>query len=451
MKTKIFTFSGNKESYFKLEKILQNKEPVQIDFPYNDYYEFPKKLKKLITKCREKVNLYIDNHYDIQKVIDSCSDASPLKVYNLVLEEGSYNVMNLRTKDWVNIRGKNTDREKYRIFARRPDGSKDCGFYQTILFQSTSELENLTITCKNMRYPIHNDACPIGTEQKIINCHIEHLGNWVSDGSRMAEIDECGWTSCHAHGCGTSSGMRVYIEGCTLIARKNGMALYAHNNANFSERSKVFCINSNIIQADGGPAVFMASLGSQKKDICYLYNNHINGPIVIEDSPWLGMEKDNHSEWLIRGKGNSYSFFFNGISKKEGVQYEYGKLDHYKKLKNDCGNLIKKGMLCCFENNSNQIRIMDGKDDVKTFAGIATEDIQSGKFGYLQYCGGICEDDVFFENNKSIYEGNLKESSNNEGVLADGNENILLKSTVRWNCGNYKVSIYKISEQVNKN
>lgn len=289
----MFKFKEDKDSYIKLEKILTNKEPVQLDFPYNNYYEFPQKLKKLIAKSSEKANLHISEYSDLQKVIDSCTDASPLKTYDLILEEGSYNGMNLRTKDWVNILGKTLEREKYRIVGIRPNGSTNCGTYQTINFQSASKLQNLTITCKNMRYPIHNDDCPIGIEQKIINCHIEHLGNWIRDSSRMAEIGECGWTSCHALGCGTSSGMRIYIEGCTRIARKSGKALYAHNNVNFSVRSKVICINSNIIQADGGPAVFMTSLGSGKNDLCYLYNNNINGPISIEDNPWLGMKKEN--------------------------------------------------------------------------------------------------------------------------------------------------------------
>lgn len=444
MDIKTFVFKENEESYYELEKILSSKLQVKLDFQYKSYNDFPQKLKKLLKKYREEVNLSISNEYNLQKVIDSCIDASPLKIYNLILEEGTYNVMNLRTKDWVNLCGKTSQREKYRIVGRQKDGTKYCVAYETIIFQSTSELRNLTITCRNMRYPIHSDVCSAGTEQRIINCHIEHLGNWISDGSRLAEFDECWWTSCHAYGCGTSSGMRIYIEGCTLIARKYGAALYAHNNANFGKPSIIFCANSNIIQADGGPAVFMSSLGSQKKDACYLYNNYISGPIFIEDIPWLGKEKENHSEWLIRGKENSYSFFYNGISKKEGLQYKYGKLDHYIKLRNSSDKVIKKGMACCFKDGTNEIKIMSNKDSLKMFAGIAAENIQVGRTGYLQYCGEISQDDILIEDDKYLYKQNLGVSNNNEGIFGGNKRDILLRYTKEWVWANKKINIYKI-------
>lgn len=72
---------------------------------------------------------------------------------------------------------------------------------------------------------------------------------------------------------------------------------------------------------------------------------------------------------------------------------------------------------------------MGGRDDIKIFAGIATEDIQSGKFGYLQYCGEICEDDIILENNEGYNEMNLKLNKKNKFILAKSKENIMLICT----------------------
>ena len=76
--------------------------------------------------------------------------------------------------------------------------------HQILWHRSSYIIENLTITCKNMRYPIHNNGYSIETEQRIINCHIECIGNWNSDGTGIASFEECDWTSCHAHERGTS-------------------------------------------------------------------------------------------------------------------------------------------------------------------------------------------------------------------------------------------------------
>ena len=220
----------------------------------------------------------VDPSCNLQDVIDACENPAIDNQYDIVLSEGVYNIINLQTKDYVNLRGATTDYDKYWIKGERPNGSTECGNYQTIMYNTSTELENLKITCKNMRYPYHNDNCKPYTVQTVNNCWVEHLGNYNVTGI-PATIEESGWTSCHANGCGTNSGMLLVITNSVLIARQNGMALYAHDNpTGMTAPSRIIAENNMLIQADGGAAIFMC--GSLTKNILELRNNHVIGSYV---------------------------------------------------------------------------------------------------------------------------------------------------------------------------
>lgn len=368
---------------------------------------------------------------NLQTAINNCNNPSSTNVYDIILSEGTYNVMNLITRSYVNIKGATTERSKYHIKGERPNGSTNCGAYETITFRTNTTLENLTITCKNMRYPVHNDACVPAARQFIKNCRIEHLGNWVADGSRYATYAESGWTSSHAHGCGTNPGMKVEIENSTLIGRQSGGTLYAHNNVNFSTPSKIICRNSIITHADGGPAVFMVSLGSNQQDTCELYNNTINGAIMVEDQPWLGSAKPNHSEWLITGSGNSFDdFFFNSIQGGSDFSYRYTG-ENYKLVTNNSGAIIPKGAVCAYE-GTGTVRLMTASDTSNTFAGIAVNDIANGAQGYVQYVDKLPEVDVFRASESLAIGDRLGIDPGNPGRLLKGTGNTFLTYTDDW-------------------
>lgn len=355
---------------------------------------------------------------DLQTVINNCSNPSIYNQYNIVLSEGVYNVMNLVTKDYINIKGATTDRTKYWIKGERPNGSSDCGLYETITYKTTTILENLTITCKNMRYPYHNDGCDVNTQQKIINCHVEHLGNWRIDSITPAPFEESGWTSCHANGCGTSSGMSVYIENSHLIARQSGIALYAHNASNFSNPSHITANNCILEQVDGGSAVWMdGGANSGKDDLCTLINNTIIGGM------WSNI-------WKFDGYGNKYDFFLNSAN---NINYMYIGTEHYKKVTNNSGIDISLGMACVFDGDLTKIRIMTSDDSISNFAGISSQSIPNNTSGYINFTAKILGNNIIVPSNLVIGD-TLGIDPNNKGRFIKNTSKYVLTYTSDWEC-----------------
>lgn len=329
------------------------------------------------------ITINVTPDQDLQSIINSCQNPSASNIYDLILAPGTpeepnvWHVMNLLTRDYVNIKGGDLDRRTVWIKGERPDGSSNCGAYETITYKTTSVLENLTVTCRNMRYPYHNDGCPDNTQQLIKNCHIEHLGNWRSDGVTPAPFAESGWDSCHANGCGTSSGMVVTIENSHLIGRQNGMPLYAHNAPNFTSPSRIIAKNNIIEHADNGPTVWMDGGGnSGQDDHCELIGNTMIGGGI-----WS-------QKWTFSGEGNIYDFFYNTHNQ---TQYIYYGPEHYKYLPN-VGYDIYKGMACVYEGDG--IRIMTSEDTISNFAGVAAYDIPAGDSGHFAFTAKILSNDL---------------------------------------------------------
>lgn len=345
---------------------------------------------------------------DLQQVINSCSNPSEYNQYDIILSAGTYNIINLATRDYVNLKGATNDRSLYWLKGERVNGAVDCANYSTINLTTTTILQNLKVTCKNMRYPYHNDGCAPNTVQNIINCHIEHLGNWLADGTGYSTE----FVTAHANGCGTSSGMIVNIKDSHLIARNFGTPLYAHNAVNFSQPSHIKAENCILEQIDGFFTVFMDGGGlSGKNDLCTLINN-----TMVNGGMWSHL-------WDFEGYGNSYSYFFNSYG---DIEHEYTGTEHYKYLLNSSGEDIKKGTPCVYDGDTEHIRAMISTDSVLNFAGIASQNITVNTSGYLNFTGQIVSNQIEVPNGLNVGD-TLGIDPSNKGKFIKSNSNYILK------------------------
>jgi len=358
---------------------------------------------------------------DLQSKINACPNPSIYNQYDLILSAGTYNVMSLLTRDYVNIKGATTDRTLYKIKGEKPNNTTDPFNYSTIDYRTTTILQNLTITCKNMRYPYHNDGCPNNTIQTIINCHVEHLGNWLLDGITPSAY----WTSCHANGCGTSSGMVLKILNSHYIARQLGSPLYAHNNVSFTTPSHIIADNCIFEQADGQCSIFLDGGLGIGNDLCTLTNNTLIGGF------WA-------NKWLSEGYGNTYDFMF---TTSDNVNFEYKGEEHVKYLSNYSGFDIPEGTPCVYDGFTDRVRAMAFDDSLYDFAGIAMHYLTNNTQGYMYFSGQLLSYKLNLPPDLVVGD-TLGIDPSNRGILVKNPAKYILTYTKDWTFGvwaTYKV------------
>lgn len=253
------------------------------------------------------------NFTTLKAAMNSITDATASKPYEIVVYPGIYQETNIITKNYVNIRG--VDKDKTWIKGELPPTATDDQMKstQTILFNSTGTISNIKITAKNMRYPIHIDAGAQGNKnatQNIIDSYIEHYGNQEVIDYRKSHGLPAGhpWNAEHAVGIGTSDGMVINAINTTFKSRSD--TFYFHTNANFDKPNRIELDNCRIIATnDSGSAIFVQALGSHRNDRLIINNSEINGMIGYNDKPWLDTslagQVADHAEIQIVGGGNT--------------------------------------------------------------------------------------------------------------------------------------------------
>lgn len=176
-------------------------------------------------------------------------------------------------------------------------------------------LENLKITAKNMRYPVHCESS--GTFRngtiEVIDCDIEHLGNQTAQDYQDAnKTGLVVWTSEHAWGYGASSGQKLIMRRGKLKSRTS--AFYVHTNLAFDKPLDMRLEGQRLIATnDTGKAVYVQPLGSGQRDRLTLVGNMLMGDIYYWMNPWmpntLEYQPANHCEIKIVGYGNSPAVF----------------------------------------------------------------------------------------------------------------------------------------------
>ncbi|MFC0182735.1 hypothetical protein ACFFJX_09245 [Pseudarcicella hirudinis] len=271
----------------------------------------------------------------IQDCIESITDASQYKQYEILVYEGIYEatqttdynsagittgmVSFLRGKSFVSVRGVSRDRVIIRGSLPSNLSSSVYQYYQTAYWHADfGNLEEVSIENTNGRYPLHIDGGQTGCAfftSNIINVRLVHNGN---TGNATA------WSSWHPLGLGTSNGQIIVAKNAIFISKK--WPQYVHNNSNFTKPSSVTynsCRFETLDPAGDKIASKIQSLGSSKKDLVEFNNCRFEGCFIMshDDIPFipsvLADQYVNHADFRILGSGNSpllYEPNFKGLA-----------------------------------------------------------------------------------------------------------------------------------------
>ena len=258
----------------------------------------------------------------IQDAIESIKDASENNRYVILIYPGTYqasstkdfnsegsgegNYAFVRGKDFVSIKG--TNRDSVIITGKLPDNlgkAFSYASYQTFFWNANkADISHVTITAKNLRYPIHIDGSQLGmanARTRINNAKIIHWGN---------SKDAKNWPAPHPLGLGMSDGQVLIIENSILQSPTRALAM--HTNKDFKTKSQLVYKNCEFIALGAEKDLAtIESLGSKKKDDILLVNCTWNDGYVflVHDWPYLstGIERQNynHCDLKVHGYGNS--------------------------------------------------------------------------------------------------------------------------------------------------
>ncbi|MDD6483525.1 MAG: pectinesterase family protein [Clostridiales bacterium] len=246
--------------------------------------------------------------YDnISAANNSITDSSAYKRYIIDIAPGTYEEIDLTPKAYVTLRGTSSD--ECIIKGELPDstsataqGRNQIMKSSTINMKPTGGLENLTITARNLRYPVHDEGS--GSNPDIVryvkNCHIEHFGNkgatdyYIDNGYGTNRNDVWQWTT--AWGYGSASGVIEVFENTTFKSVQR--AWYVHNNKNFTRRQVNILNNCHMISGEGQD-ITVESLGSTTDDLVVLNNCTFDGLFIRSaDFPWNNT--DLHTQYATR-------------------------------------------------------------------------------------------------------------------------------------------------------
>ncbi len=258
----------------------------------------------------------------IQNAIESIKDASAYNKYKIIIYPGIYkassikdfnsegsgegNYAFIRGKDFVSIKG--TNRDSVIITGELPDDLGEnfsYGSYQTLFWNANeANIESVTITAKDIRYPIHIDGSQLGmanAHTRINDTKIIHWGN---------SNNATNWPAPHPLGLGMSDGQTLVVENSILQSTTRALAM--HTNKDFKTNSQLVYKNCEFIATGSKKDVAtIESLGSKKKDDILIVNCSWNEGYVFiaHDWPYLstGIENQhyNHCDLKIHGYGNS--------------------------------------------------------------------------------------------------------------------------------------------------
>jgi hypothetical protein len=240
----------------------------------------------------------------IQEAIDSITDASKDKIYDVLIYDDWEvdNVDDLKTKnnwyylfstkDYVNVRGVGDKRVVVSVKLPNDVSILHLVRTQTVWFDGNSTLENLDVRLTNGRYPVHSDSkVNENCVQKIKNCKMLHYGNQDADNFTSFQSD-------YALGLGTWSGQSFIVEDCELIARHQ--AAVWHTNSLFDKPSKLEVRNTETISQDGFRSWEITELGSAQKNTALFENCSFQGN-VDRGAGWYlnGTNRNDASTLLI--------------------------------------------------------------------------------------------------------------------------------------------------------
>lgn len=331
---------------------------------------------------------------------DAITDASSTNVYNLTVYPGTYTEIGWTLKPHINLVG--TDKRLCWLKGEQPDSSDDTTISNTstIWVNDTNDLQNLTITAKNMRYAVHDESSNgvRNWTRNLKSCYIEHYGNegaktWRTNNPASGLLASNVWTSVCAYGMGHSSGAVLNAEDTEFRALFAPFSV--HNNTGYADPCLVYlkrCTMTKVPSSYADYAVRVQSLGSGKNDRVILEGCQLNAPIMHNDTPWLGdPSATTHLDFTIEGFGNSkvpYEWSF-ATGEKDRPKFT----DENNRF--TASVAISVGQAVCFTTDFTTVRPMTNTDDPSILAGIAMENMNSGGSVLVKTKGFVSRSDLY--------------------------------------------------------
>lgn len=243
-------------------------------------------------------------------------DAGRTREYDVIVGPGTYTDKEWTVKDYVSLVG--TDRYSSIIAGELADNVNPSTIQniQTLWVNGNTQLRNLTVTGRNVRYPVHSEGSGLNknTSMVVENCLIEHLGN---DGAVQWQEANGGnpslvWPFTTAWGWGAASGQK--FKGVRSTFRSPTVAWYVHTNSYFDKPCISTLDNCECIATNSdGKSIRVQPLGSLRNDIVQVNNSLLVGDIDYLSGPWIPAliedQPADHSEIKIMGAGNSPAVF----------------------------------------------------------------------------------------------------------------------------------------------
>jgi len=264
----------------------------------------------------------------------------------------------------------------------------------TIDLFHNGKLRNLTVTARNMRYPVHSDFSKGNTVQEIENCRFIHYGNQEMYQYRLSNntVSPNGvkdvFRAQSAWGGGTKAGDKRYFRSCYFESPVRAFSV--HNNVDFhltygaSFTSLENCVMiSHGTDIDGNPLGFtvpvhIQSLKSNSPDKIILKDCEINGYLCFQNPPTF--------EVFCNTPGLRTIFNMAGASKqmkpltrqaKQNLSFYVQNPEEIKNLNNTGRQIILRGQ--AVKRHKNGMALMTSCDTEKRFMGVALQDVESGK------------------------------------------------------------------------
>lgn len=260
---------NSKKLWMNKTVIYYRKPNVNIDNIVN--------FDNLMAACNYAVrNAAIDNQFEIQvwEDITSAKESDFTEISDYPNLHALF-----RVKEYIKLRGMGTMKTIHGELLPINVTNERVN-YETGHFDG-GELENLRITAKNIRYPIHFERAggviAQNKEGYIRYCDIIHYGG--EEGAEGTETSA--YKAWDAWGMGSSQGTKLIFEGCNIIGARHGFR--CHTNGVFEYPTKIDFKNCTII-GFGGNAFNLDEYGCKCVTEYIIQGCNIQGNIAFSNT-----------------------------------------------------------------------------------------------------------------------------------------------------------------------
>lgn len=379
-------------------KIIGDNTSERIQTAENNIKSLDKKIESITSaeksEKRHVITVGIGKNFtSIKDAVASITDSSKNNIYDIYIDDGIYEEYAITLPDYVNLIGVSGNREKCIIKGELSDSASanEITVNSTLNLKDSNVLENLTITAKNLRYPIHSESGGTHTNwiQILNNCYVEHFGNTAPNNT---------WTSYHAWGEGASSG--AYAEFNNCVFKSPAEPWYVHEFAYLPDIPKPYhhilnnCQIINTTVSNTALWISTAKIDNTKNSniintIDFNNCNFYNGEISVNDICAININIHGGNNAAIRFKNSCPDTDYTNIKTYIGEE------------------TITRNTVLKYVNGINLVEKANANTPADMIAGIAAESCEPNslvkiiKGSYIQNAGRI-GNKAYCDNNGQI-------------------------------------------------